>query len=91
MEILSINLTDLPKDKITIGSNGKKYISIVVDSRKEPDKFGNDLALYINPTKEEREAKTEKVYCGSGKTITFNKAEVKVPVKASVPDDNLPF
>jgi hypothetical protein len=56
MKVISICLTDLPKDKITTGKNGKKYISIVVDSRKEPDQFGNDLTVYVNQSKEERTA-----------------------------------
>ena len=71
MQVISLCLSDLPKEKITAAANGKKYISIVVDSRKEPDKFGNDLTVAINQSKEERAAKQPKKYVGSGKTYTF--------------------
>lgn len=97
MKVISLCLSDLPKGKITEGSNGKKYISLVVDNRREKDKFGNDVTVYVNQTKEEREAKTDKVYVGNGKTYTFeNKQQTSAPVKATSrydddSEDSLPF
>ena len=95
MKIISICLSDLPKAKITEHKNGKKYISLVVDDRKEADQYGNDLTVYVNHTKEEREAKAAKVYVGQGKTYTFigqAKQEAK-PANAAAADedDGLPF
>lgn len=72
MNRISICLTDLAKDKIKKANNGKLYINLVVAERKEPDQFGNDLVVYSDQTKEEREAKAEKNYVGSGRVIHFN-------------------
>jgi hypothetical protein len=103
MQVISLCLSDLPKEKITTAANGKKYISIVVDSRKEPDKFGNDLTVAINQSKEERAAKQPKKYVGSGKTYTFgadNKpaqtSKAPEPIKEADPfadfiQDDLPY
>ena len=48
----------------------------------EADKYGNDLTVYINQTKEDRENKAEKVYVGNGKEMVFdNKQQIKAPVQ----------
>lgn len=72
MEIISICLSDIPKDLIKTADNQKKYIRLVVDKRREPDKFGNTHTVYISQTKEEREARKEKIYVGNGKEYLFN-------------------
>jgi ABC-type Fe3+-citrate transport system substrate-binding protein len=72
MEVISICLSDLPKEKMTVGKNGKKYINLVVDKRKEADQYGNTHTVYVNQTKEEREAKENKTYVGNGKEYLFN-------------------
>ena len=41
MITVSICLTDLPKDKIAEAKNGKKYINIVVDKRKDVGNYGD--------------------------------------------------
>lgn len=92
MKVISVCLSDLPKDKITTSEkNGKKYISLVVDDRKEADQYGNDLTVYVNPTKEEREAKVAKVYVGQGKTFNFDKKPSPQTAASSYDNDDLPF
>jgi hypothetical protein len=72
MIVVSICLSDIPKERITTSErNGKKYASIVVDERKEPDTYGNTHSVYMNLSKEERLAKEPKIYCGSGKEFKF--------------------
>ena len=39
MITLSICLSDLPKEKIQTANNGKKYINLVVDKRKDTGKY----------------------------------------------------
>lgn len=92
MKVVSICLTDLPKDKITVSEkNDKKYISLVVDDKKETDKFGNNVTVYVNQSKEEREAKTDRTYVGQGKTFDFTPKQ-QAPLKYNTPnDDDLPF
>lgn len=96
MIVTSICLSDLPKDKITTSEkNGKKYISIVIDERKETDNYGNTHTAYVNQTKEEREAKTPKVYVGNGKEYKFQKVETVVAEEVKQPEPKpeytLPF
>lgn len=68
---ISICVDDIPKDKITTGKNGKRYLNLVVDKRKEKDKFDNDHTVYISQSKDERTAKLPKVYVGNGKELVF--------------------
>lgn len=89
MEIISICLSDIPKELVKKADNKKMYISLVVDKRREPDKFGNTHTVYISQSKEEREARKDKIYVGSGKEYIFNKNNPE-PQAQNV-DDDLPF
>lgn len=71
MIVTSICLSDIPKDKITTSSNGKKYVNIVVDQRKEKDQYDNTHTVYMSQSKDERQAKVPKKYVGNGKEYTF--------------------
>ena len=51
----SICLSDIPKDKITTGKNGKLYLPVSVFVSNDY-KFGNNAGISINQTKEQREA-----------------------------------
>jgi len=73
---LSIEVTAIPKDKIKAHTNGKSYVSIDCWVNDEPDRFGKDVSLNISPSKEERDAKAPKIYCGGGETKWgFEKSE----------------
>lgn len=94
MIVCSICLSDIPKEKITNHTNGKKYLSIVIAEKQTVDNYGNTHSVAINQTKEQREAKEPKVYIGSGKVYEFvQRAEVVTEVKQQeLPvDDDLPF
>lgn len=96
MEIISLCVSDIPKEKIKKHKNGKKYLSIVVAERKEKDQFDNDLYVFISQTKEEREAKADKIYVGSGQTKSFKNEGVSVQDVEDMPsigddDSDLPF
>lgn len=98
MEKISICLSDLPKAKMRRSANGKIYINLVVDKRKEPDQWKQDLKVYVDPTKEEREAGAAKIYVGAGKTVEFKNQAPPPPTDAEVgavipptEDDDLPF
>ena len=99
MITLSICLTDLPKEKIQTASNGKKYINLVVDKRKDTGKYGETHTLYVSQSKEEREAKYDKNYVGSGKEYVYNgqqnndsKVQPEQQTQVQQPiDDGLPF
>ena len=67
----SINLSQIPKDKIIIGKKGK-YLPIAITVNDEPDQFGNQGPVCIEQSKEEREAKVAKVYLGNVKVLWTN-------------------
>ena len=71
MIVTSICLSDIPEDKITTASNGKNYVNIVVDQRKEKDQYDNTHTVYMSQSKDERQAKVPKKYVGNGKEYTF--------------------
>lgn len=68
---LSICLSDIPKSKIIKAKNGKLYLNVDVKPKKEVDKFGYDHYAMVAQTKEEIQAKDEKIYIGKGKSIKF--------------------
>ena len=101
----SIDLTKIPKDKIIQGKKGK-YLPITITLNDELDQFGNNGPVVVQQTKEERDAKTEKVYLGNVKVVWTNDNNVGVAPKegqavaqaqaapaaaAPVVEDDLPF
>ena len=55
----SINLSEIPKDKIINGKKGK-YLPITITLNDDLDQFGNQGPVCVDQTKEERDAKTAK-------------------------------
>ena len=98
----SINLNNIPKDKIFNGKKGK-YLPITITLNDELDQFGNNGPVVVQQSKEERDAKTEKVYLGNVKVVWTNDNNVAVAPKegqaapvqaapaAAAPADDLPF
>ena len=98
----SINLNEIPKDKIIICKKGK-YLPITITLNDEVDQFGNQGPVIVDQTKEEREAKVAKTYLGNVKVVWTNGDNVDAaprtdqpqqqqaqPAKQEVEDD-LPF
>lgn len=101
---VSICLTDIPKEQITEGKNGKKYCNIVIAERQNTDNYGNTHTVYMSQSKEQREAKAEKKYIGNAKLKFFEESNQQRAtdqalrdsgnVNPSVPmpyDDQMPF
>lgn len=92
---LSVCLTDLPKDKIKLAENGKKYISLTLRDLQNADAYGNTHTLFVSQTKEEREAKANRTYVGRGKEVVFRAATPTIEDVESLPAaenlDDLPF
>ena len=95
----SINLNEIPKDKIITGKKGK-YLPITITINDEVDQFGNQGPVVIAQTKEERDAKVPKVYLGNVQVVWTNGDNVDAaprtdqPAQAapvSQPVDDLPF
>ena len=90
MIVFDICLSDIPEWARRKANNGKVYSKFCMVDRKEPDKFENTKTVYMNQTKEQREAKEAKSYVGAGKVLTFN-----APVQTDAPRtdnfESLPF
>jgi len=97
----SIDLNKIPKDKIIVGKKGK-YLPITITLNDDVDQFGNNGPVVVQQSKEEREAKTEKVYLGNVKVVWTNGENVAAaprdggpapaqPVAAAATVDDLPF
>jgi hypothetical protein len=95
----SINLSDIPKDKIVEGKKGK-YLPITITINNEKDKFGNDGPVTVSQSMEERQAKATKTYLGNAKVI-WTDGQVPQPTPRDgqpqqakqqvVANDDLPF
>ena len=85
MIVISLCADDLKPHLTKSEKNGKHYVNVVIDSRKETDKFGNTHTAYISQSKEQREAKQPKSYVGNGKEFKFNSSS---PTPQSTPQSN---
>jgi hypothetical protein len=95
----SINLNNIPKEKIFVGKKGK-YLPITITLNDEVDQFGNQGPVVVEQTKEERDAKAAKTYLGNCKVVWTNGDNVDVaprdnnsapaPAPAAAEED-LPF
>ena len=72
----SINLSEVPKDKIYVGKKGK-YLPITITLNDELDQFGNQGPVVVEQTKEERDAKAPKTYLGNVKVVWSNGTNVE--------------
>ena len=99
----SINLNEIPKDKIYVGKKGK-YLPITITLNNEPDQFGNQGPVVVEQTKVERDAKAAKTYLGNVKVVWTNGSNVEpaprdtnmsavtsTPKGQPAPEDDLPF
>ena len=72
----SINLNNIPKDRIFEGKKGK-YLPITITLNDELDQFGNQGPVVVEQTKEERDAKAAKTYLGNVKVVWSNGQNVE--------------
>ena len=96
----SICLTDIPKELITTGKNGKKYLSIVVNERREPGRFGHTHYIKAYAGKDSR-IDSSALYIGELKPSKFENREeaaaqpttaaVSLEVADEAPVEDLPF
>lgn len=91
----SLCLSDLPKEKMKRPDNGKVYITLVLDDKREKDQFGNDTVVWVDKSKEEREAGVKTLYVGNGKKVVFsdpvNAEKLNDLPPADLMKDDLPY
>jgi len=90
---VKINFAKVPKEKLYVGEKGT-YGNITISINDNKDQFGNDVSVWVEQSKEERQAKAERIYLGNGKVI-FSGGSALAPVQAPAPQpadyDDLPF
>ena len=89
----SICLTDIPKEKITEGKNGKKYLNVTLWVNDTPDQYGNIGSVQVSQTKEQREAQEKKQYIGNFKqpNAQATAAQATAAPASADTNDDLPF
>jgi hypothetical protein len=70
---------------LSIGIKGKdgKYKNYTISISDTPDKYGQNVSMFVEQTSEERAAKTPKNYIGNGK-VFWTDGKISVPVKEVV-------
>ena len=66
---VSLCLSDIDKQFIKKGKNGKFYVSLLVDRRLSTGQYGETHTVKINKTEQERAVDNTPKYCGSGKVM----------------------
>lgn len=86
---------------ISLGIKGKdgKYKNFTLSINNEVNQYGQNVSMWVEQSKEERDAKAKKNYVGNGKVVWTDGTNV-APAKQSVPanentieeaDDDMPF
>ena len=91
MIVINVCLSDIPRDMIVKGKNGKSYCKMVVNKRREKDQYDNDHTVYMSVSKED--SGKPKVYVGSGREIIFKSKNTapahQQPVQNDLTDMNI--
>ena len=94
----SLDLTKLPKEKMIKGKKGT-YINLSLNVNDQTNQYGKNASVIVSQSKEEREAKQDRLYVGNGRVIwtdgTIKTAEQNEELTSATQqpdrDDDLPF
>lgn len=90
----SICLTDIPKEFITEGKNGKKYVNFAVSKRKEVSQFGETHTITVSKPKDQRKEGEGLTFIGGLKEWKGNGQQQLTSSQqsgSSNEDDQMPF
>ena len=72
----NLKLSEIPKDKIyTSEKTGKSYLPVTIVVNDELNQFGKQGPIFVEQTKEEREAKDPKHYLGDTTVVYVDGVE----------------
>lgn len=81
----SICVSNIDKSKLTQAKNGKLYLSVDIWINDQADNYGNTGSISIRQSKEERDAKTKKVYIGNLKPVEKSNNQPSAPIIEDLP------
>jgi len=90
---LKLDVKKIPKEKYFEGKKGV-YIDLTLSVNDEPNEFDQTISAWVEQSKEERENKVDRVFCGNGSVIWTDGKMLPVRVKAqttSTDGVDLPF
>ena len=85
----SIRVDKLPKEKFVKGKDGAVYYNYTL-SINDQTKFGNNVWVTDSQTKEEREAKVQKLTLGNGKVVWTDNTIVVAEREEQSNSNNIP-
>jgi hypothetical protein len=65
----------------TLEQKGEKGISLTMATNDEANNYGQNVSAYVSQSKEDREAKKPKFYCGNGKVFWSDGKAPFIPTK----------
>ncbi len=77
---VSLRVDKLPKEKFVKGKDGAVYYNFTVSINDDTNKFGQNVTITDSQTKEEREAKKDKLYLGNG-SVVWNDGKITTATK----------
>ena len=86
---LKLDVKKIPKEKYFEGAKGV-YIDITLSVNDEPNEWGQTISAWVEQTKEERENKVDRVFCGNGSVIWTDGKMLPVRVKDNPPQQSKP-
>ena len=92
---LSLDVTKINKSELISGAKGT-YLNLTISLNDDQDKFGNTVSAWQSQSKEQREAKEDRLFLGNGKVVfdgDANKGATTTKSKSKVEEleDILPF
>lgn len=93
---MSLCVSDIPKERILIHENGKKYLMIETWDYDAPDKYDNDFSVSLSRNKEEAERvksgeKIDRIFVGSGRIWEQKETTREITKQEAENATDLPF
>lgn len=71
--------------KIGIKDKNGKYQNYIISIQDGVDNYGNNVSMYVEQSKEEREQKSKRTYVGNGRVIWSSDNKIEVAPNPNAP------
>ncbi len=73
---VKLDVKKISKEKLYHGAKGS-YLGVTISLNDEIDQYGNNVSVWEEQTKEDRDAKAPRVFLGNGKVIWTNEGQAQ--------------